>query len=571
MEKFSVELLFDTEVLNKVVSSEEAKKDQKFEPIYEYFMNILKEFEEDLIAFDIVYPSPETGEYNFISFFKKSFKESSGGFVEIIQEFAKEDWYRKEILSLSSILIEKSLEKEGLKLNNKYRNLAVIKRVEKEPSTLNTSEAFLFPFKFLLSQSKEFQEIYRENIANKEKVYNDIKDIIKKDIEHLKEDKRLKQIAYTFMRLLIENIENLEKEKNLEKDIIEKFARYLAWINMLADWKMYVYISVDISQEYNFGLVLLLKSYKNNIHNVASEIINRLRKQFVRDFAEYFLRKLRKKAIINAMATIMSRNMSHNIGSHILFYINSDKSVNVSEEINKFIRYLQQRMDFIAYISTGEWLPVGSIHFLIEDVILGFLKQKLLLNYIGFSEGVKLDNLVVNVCLNDKKVISLEKGEINRHSKEDVKVFIPLGVVGFQALYSIFENIIRNSAKYGFATKKKEDKNTLEITIKIEEEEDSNLVKLRISDNVSEVGEKKAKEIEKEILKPILSETGEIDLRNWGLKEIKICSTFLSGKDIEVLNRRMEKGESPVEVEGKGNLTYVIKLIKGEEVYDERT
>jgi len=568
MEKFSVELLFDTTVLNRVVSSKEAEKDSRLKTIYEYFMNILEGFEEDLMAFDIVFPSPETGEYNFISFFKES-----ADFKREIQEFAKEDYYRNEILSLSSILIEKSLERLcNLRLKNEYRNLVVIKRVEETSlSTLKASEVLLFPFGFLLSQSEEFEEaitlktliesIHGENIANEE-----VNSVIKEIIKLLEKNRILKQIAYTFMRLIIENLEE-SKCENLEENIIKKFTRYLAWISILANWKMYVYISVDISQDYNFGLVLLLKSYYNNIHDIASEIISRLRKQFVRDFAEYFLRKLRKKAIINAMATIMSRNMSHNIGSHILFYINSDKSANVSKEINKFIKYLQQRMDFIAYISTGEWLPVGSIHFLIEDVISGFLEQKLLLDYIGFSEGVKLDNLIVNVYLNDKKVISLEKKEIKRYSEEDVKVFIPLGVVGFQALYSIFENIIRNSAKYGFATKKKED--TLEITIRIEE--DNNLIKLRISDNVSKVEKEKAEEIEREILKPILSETGEIDLRNWGLKEIKICSTFLSGKDIEVLNRRISKEESAVEVEHDENLTYVIKLIKGEEVYDERT
>jgi len=543
MEKFSVEFLFDNNVLNKVLSSEEVERDSRLKTIYEYFMNILEGFEEDLMAFDIVYPSPETGEYNFISFFKES-----ANFRREIQEFAKEDYYRNEILSLSSILIEGTLERLcGLRLKNEYRNLVVIKRVEETTlSTFKTGQVFLFPLRFQFSQSEGINSIIGV-------------------INLWEKTETLKRTAYTFIRLLIENLEE-NKCENLEKNIIKKFTRYLAWINILADWKMYVYISVDISQDYNFGLVLLLKSYYSNIRSIANEIISRLRKQFVRDFAEYFLRKLRKKAIINAMATIMSRNMSHNIGSHILFYINSNKSIDVSEEINKFIRYLQQRMDFIAYISTGEWLPVGSIHFLIEDVILGFLEQKLLLNYIGFSEGVKLDNLLVNVYLNDKNVVSLEKGEIKKHSNKDIKVFIPLGVVGFQALYSIFENIIRNSAKYGFATKKKKD--TLEITIKIKE--DNNLVKLSISDNVSKVGKEKAEEIEREILKPILSETGEIDLRNWGLKEIKICGTFLSGKDIEVLSRRMSKEESTVEIEHDENLTYVVKLIKGEEIYDER-
>ncbi len=556
MKTFSVEYLFG-EGLNQTISENEAKESPIKRATYEYFMNILEGFEEDIIAFDIVFPSPETGEYNFISFFKED-----KTFIREVQDFAKSDFYRTKILSLSSILIEKALYRKcGLKLKEEYKNLVVIKRKkDKSISTFKVQDSFLFPFEF---QFKRYQ--------SDEEIEEEIKRKVSKLSENGSEQRLLKSLAQTVINSIVGNLEEVSCE-NPEENILGKFMRYLVWINMVADWKMYVYISVDISQEYNFGLVLLLKDYYENIHEKAKEIINKLRKQFVKDFAEYFLKKLRKKAIINAMATIMSRNMSHNIGSHILFYINSDtlQPINNNAEIRKFIKYLQQRMDFIAYISTGEWLPVGSIHFLVEDIISGFLNQKLLLNYIGFSEGVELENLVIDVYLNDEKVLSLENGQISKHSENDIKVFIPLGIVGFQALYSIFENIIRNSAKYGFATK--EGLGKLRVTIKIQDIQGN--IYLKIMDNVSEIDRGKVEEIKGEILKPILSETGEIDLKNWGLKEIKICATFLNSPNqgVEILKERIDESESPVRVELENNkyLAYVIKLIKGEEVYDDR-
>ncbi len=550
MVDFKIEFLFDDDLLNKTLSIDIAKERNIVKAVYEYFINILEGFEGDIIAFDIVYPSPETGEYNFISFYRK------GEFQEKVQDFAKTDYYRNNILSLSSILIEERLKKNcSLRLKDAYKDIVVIKRTP-EAQVFISKDKFIHPYGFeSLSQDK------LQNLEN----YFDI------ELKNREIFKALKRLADVILRTIVGNLEEVDCDY---KSIVEGFARYLEWIRILADWRMYVYISVNISEDYNFGLVLILKNYHANIREKAERIIDRLKEKFIKDFAEYFLKKLRKKAIVNAMATIMSRNMSHNIGSHILFYINSRPSLEVYNiaDISRFMAYLQQRMDFIAYISTGEWLPMGSIHFLIKDIISNFLKQKILLKYIGFSEGVDLNNLKINVYMDNEKVITLDKGEVKETSRKDVTVFIPLGVVGFQALYSILENIIRNSAKYGFATQK--DTKELEINIKIFQDEKD--VFLEISDNVSRVDNKKKKEIEAEILKPILSETGDIDLKNWGLKEIKICSFFLNSFDrknynIEKLKERIEPSMSPVCIDTeKEILTYKIKLMKGKEIYYER-
>ena len=49
--------------------------------------------------------------------------------------------------------------------------------------------------------------------------------------------------------------------------------------------------------------------------------------------------------------------MAHNIGSHVLADLVSKMDSNSSEHLNHFYRYLQNRMDFIAQITTDfpEW------------------------------------------------------------------------------------------------------------------------------------------------------------------------------------------------------------------------
>jgi hypothetical protein len=158
-----------------------------------------------------------------------------------------------------------------------------------------------------------------------------------------------------------------------------------------------------------------------------------------------------KHALRSAVAAIMSRNMSHNIGSHILFYLKMEKIIdlfsrivikekeNISQfqeffkEIGKiqaklsqdkietlmsklsnlegslknltsqdirwgilewiedtktFFGYLQHRMDFLAQVST-EWPKWTFSAYLMKDIIRNFLMQRHLLDGIAKSEGLR--------------------------------------------------------------------------------------------------------------------------------------------------------------------------------------
>ena len=213
-----------------------------------------------------------------------------------------------------------------------------------------------------------------------------------------------------------------------------------------------------------------------------------------------------KESIKSAKAAIMSRNMSHNLGSHVMFYIKQklqsvSKIVNNNvlhniipgnlEDINiktitdkiaankdvelpflvglgRFINYLQERQDYIATVATN-YIPARStISFkdFIYDELKPDLRHKrhhpsgdgtdagwqpsnLLLDYIAYSEGYSKSD-----------AIEIKFGEfdgLNSHdasAKDDFQalrkfnVAVPGGVIGRQAIFSIVENIIRNAAKH---------------------------------------------------------------------------------------------------------------------------
>lgn len=232
----------------------------------------------------------------------------------------------------------------------------------------------------------------------------------------------------------------------------------------------------------------------------------------LRAFSQIFLtvhldeaiRRANSESIKSAKAAIMSRNMSHNLGSHVMFYI-KQKLQSVSKIINndvlhniitgsqlniedlqkklqnsanielpflvglgRFINYLQERQDYIATVATN-YIPARStISF--KDFIYDELKpdlryerhkrddsssdngwqpKNLLLDYIAYSEGYSKSD-----------AIEIKFGEFDGHNPLDVtaetdfqalrkfNVAVPGGVIGRQAIFSIVENIIRNAAKH---------------------------------------------------------------------------------------------------------------------------
>jgi hypothetical protein len=183
-----------------------------------------------------------------------------------------------------------------------------------------------------------------------------------------------------------------------------------------------------------------------------------------------------RQSIHSAIAAIMSRNMSHNIGSHVLADLVSKMDINSSEHLNHFYRYLQNRMDFIAQITTDfpEWTYPAYFN---KEMMRIFYESFILIDRIGVSEGLgayqwpedwrKGDmrgKIIVRTCttqwVNGKEKKDTFDWGVNEYHMgdlvNDLQLAIPGGIVGYHAFYIIIENIIRNSAKHDYDTRMKE-------------------------------------------------------------------------------------------------------------------
>lgn len=336
---------------------------------------------------------------------------------------------------------------------------------------------------------------------------------------------------------------------------------------------------------------------------------------FLNKFLNRALRRVESESLKSAKAAIMSRNMSHNLGSHVMFYIKQklqsvskivDSSVleniilprdlldietlknRISENTNfelpflvglgNFINYLQERQDYIATIAT-DYIPANStISFkdFIYDELKPDLRYKrhhadntdagwqpgnLLLDYIAYSEQYRSSDDIV-IKFNEFN------GENAKDESDDFKelrkfnIAVPGGVIGRQALFSIFENIIRNAAKH--SGRRNDNKLVLQLSLL---DKDNNLFKsadfksirnddnakydasgnilkakyegyfdkyhvLRIKIDMPNDAKTVNKLVEK-LADPYLEETGNMKESSKGLKEMRISAAWLRGYSID--------------------------------------
>lgn len=274
-----------------------------------------------------------------------------------------------------------------------------------------------------------------------------------------------------------------------------------------------------------------------------------------------------RKAILNetlraGIAAIMGRNMSHNLGSHAIghlagFLSSATQSVILErysmEQISDYFRYLQKRMDFIAQISTSSpswcqstnWLVASANTHVKDGVISEFRNQKCLLDNIARSEKIVL-------IRDEYEQIGLLNIEANIVGGGARVVEIPHGQVGAQALYSILENIIRNSAKHGSKPVNVRDRH-LQLKLILDPNwgdpawEDvrrrwrDEYIKVTIRDN-AKAPEGTKKDLNDYLAAEIIDpETAKLKTGKWGLKEIKICAAYLRLVRQEEIDQRFKE------------------------------
>lgn len=300
---------------------------------------------------------------------------------------------------------------------------------------------------------------------------------------------------------------NILKKKIADKP--EEYARVL-----LPYWniKNNLFQKSDLSNEYeDLELHYLgndpLKLGDKNYSSIINEQISLILSEFKGKEAE-------KQATRAAISQVMARNMSHNIGSHVLsrlitetavkqvFYRNkqsNNENIKNSEElefyqcINKikkidydnstetsnekliadFNNYLKNRMDFLADITTNTPVIENTKGFY-NDIIKPFINNRVLNDRISGISDFNYEIILCKPDVNHQKhcngTTTLDCKTTQKfikdseNNEDDIFVSIPNDIVGNHAFYTILENIIRNTAKHAVQTNK-----IVEFKIKVQE------------------------------------------------------------------------------------------------------
>ena len=256
-----------------------------------------------------------------------------------------------------------------------------------------------------------------------------------------------------------------------------------------------------------------------------------------------------------------------------------------SESVSYFLSYLQKRMDFIAQVSTSppSWCLVTNCGQLIDE----FTRQHCLVNNIIRSH----QGVVAGPTFEPELDVKFESGSDTTSALD-----IPHGEIGAQAFYSILENIIRNTAKYGAplqleSIKSHKGDGKLRFTISIQGNWSDNIkawsqdfYQVQIVDRLETkifegaTGETVDARLNRYLTDPLIGDSGVVNPKYWGMKEVKICASYLrmvKQQEIDARFVEWNDGKHPRQPpiitvslrpipgrEAVGNLTYTLYLLR---------
>jgi len=394
----------------------------------------------------------------------------------------------------------------------------------------------------------------------------------------------------------------------VEARTIECFSKAIALLSLAKIWgveRVKFYVTRDFrgnSHEISSGGIIVYEGKDTEVVEDLLEIYLGLKNRA--KTLKQLLTLRNKHALRSAIAAIMARNMSHNIGSHTLATVSATKyNFNIKDD-QILYSFLQHRMDFIAQISTE--FPAWSFPcWFVRELMREFYRQKHLLNYIAVSEGLKCykynypssdkKQLKINIVTNKECVTDIKESEKNKAFENDCLLSIPGGMAGNQAFYTILENIIRNAAKHTYAKLSEDEKKSkdLEITIDIENRPENDFVKFTIWDNSSRIEIKGSEELKDlpqkcdedtsdgedclplhqrincKLIRSFVTDEGELKKENWGLAEMKISAGFLQKKGIDNIAQKGKEVLSIIKAVPIGehhNLGYEFRIPKPKEL-----
>jgi hypothetical protein len=320
----------------------------------------------------------------------------------------------------------------------------------------------------------------------------------------------------------------------------------------------------------------------------------------------------------SAISAIIARNHSHHIGSHVTPRTSIDKCqvrLKVLEGKNnqceknydiitslksRLDEYIQQKADFTAEIATEPITSTKRNQFF-NQILAGFIQNTLLMDNIGANEGVNYlectSNNGMKTSRNRLKIHFLHNnietkaffadsqnqntvsqiqypysgcssfGEplILKEPANDYDIALP-GPMGEFAFYSFLENLIRNSIKHNI-DKIKGSNNSVNIYINIAKfpNIDINYLKCEIWDDLTKPSDSLKKDLNIILKSSLVDNDGRLIKGGWGIAEMKIMATLLSGST-DFLGMADKLKIEPAKKNGKDVLVYEFKVMKPKEV-----
>lgn len=312
----------------------------------------------------------------------------------------------------------------------------------------------------------------------------------------------------TVCKLLMVNNGSLLDEKQ-KKDLISLYDFLCLYQKHFGADLRYIYLVTSrlfkdtIKDLSSGGLVLVCKEKidANKLFFISAIINLCYREKGGKNWEE----KCRKEAVKSAISAIMSRNMSHNLGSHYMYYTKAylEDLAQRSEEKGPDIRgaakvlgYMQARMDYLATIISNDKYPNGAVNFksqiydeltvddfskrhfsdskernkrttnfLLSNLIMSenftrtsILKEDVFIDEDEAQGKFKSIRLQVKYQRDGSKSYETFTGncrkfdfEVEKDIKNEISklnIALPGGTMSCHAFFNIVENFIRNSAKY---------------------------------------------------------------------------------------------------------------------------
>lgn len=365
-------------------------------------------------------------------------------------------------------------------------------------------------------------------------------------IESKSDEKRNEELSVQ----LVERKKIRVEEKDEDEDLFSKwnsflstesFGKFSLWLSLFGLKKNY---SLDIFIILDKDISEHLPKLENSLYDDEADfkkvkfrlrlfgpIYKLLNSQGIDLLSKTLNSNLLQKSLKSSLSAVMARNMSHNIGSHVLsrvvdiqslkagklikdnqykglfngkdeVVIDENVEQDIEEQVTKkleslgvvnnpelekiveqniqqqeadkrlvaFNAYLRTRQDFLADI-VSVTPQIQNTKKLVGDLLKEFDSNRILLNRIS---GIDKFEFKIKADI-----------EIDNEIKEDVEVAISNDLIGQHAFYIITENIIRNTAKHSKKSKKSKEKKPIEFTIRVRESElDSSLYSITIFDSI---------------------------------------------------------------------------------------